>query len=78
MKVTFSSDDLGVAQPGDTVKIKAWYYDNTKPVPTANLPGKAVAEEIAITLASRCEPTGKKPRAAERPKASAKSVKASR
>src|SRR5262245_2617942 len=31
LKINFTSDDPSVAAMGDTVKVKAWYYENTKP-----------------------------------------------
>jgi hypothetical protein len=62
LKVTLSLDDPSIAQNGDTVKVKAWYYDRFKPQPLFNRPGEAKAEELTITLAKPLVGTGKKPR----------------
>ncbi len=62
VSIKFSSDDPAVASAGDTVKLKAWYFANTKPIAAQNIPGKAVAEEITITLAKPLEPTGRRSR----------------
>jgi hypothetical protein len=59
-KINFTSDDPSVAAMGDTVKVKAWYFDNTKPVSANNIPGRALAEDIAITLAKPPEPAGRR------------------
>jgi hypothetical protein len=59
-KINYTSDDPSVAAMGDTVKVKAWYYDNTKPSPAMNIPGRALAEDIAITLAKPPEPAGRR------------------
>ena len=61
MKVILAVDDPRLAQFGDKTKIKAWYIDGGKPNPTLNLPGKAVAEEVDITLTNP-PPTGKRGR----------------
>jgi len=50
VKVKLTLDDARSAKFGDTVKVKAWYYDQTKPNPALNLPGKALAETLSITL----------------------------
>ncbi len=60
VKIKFSSDDPSVADVGDTVKVKAWYYDNTKPISAMNIPGRAIAEEISITLEKPLEPAGRR------------------
>jgi hypothetical protein len=49
--INFKSDDPNMAMSGDSVKVKAWYFANTKPIAARNIPGKAIAEEITITLA---------------------------
>jgi hypothetical protein len=59
VKVKLTLDDARNAKFGDTVKVKAWYYDQTKPNPALNLPGKALAETLSITLS---EPPGAKRR----------------
>lgn len=56
VKVKLNLDDAQLAQFGDTMKVKAWYYDQTKPF--ANRPGTALAEEIKISL-SEPPTTGK-------------------
>ncbi len=53
-------DDLNLAQRGDEGKVKAWYYDNSRPF--GGNPGKALAQEVVVTLAKPLEHTGKKPR----------------
>ncbi len=58
LKVVLAIDDPRLAQFGDQMKVKAWYYDNQKPVPTFNRPGQALAEDVSITLAN--PPTGGK------------------
>ncbi len=50
LKVKLALDDPSLAQFGDEMKIKAWYYDLGKPNATLNRPGKALAEELTITL----------------------------
>jgi len=50
LKVKLTLDDARSAKFGDTLKVKAWYYDQGKPNPTLNLPGKALAETVSITL----------------------------
>jgi hypothetical protein len=62
LKIKFSSDDPSVADVGDTVKVKAWYYDNTKPISAMNIPGRAIAEDISITLEKPLEPAGRRAR----------------
>jgi hypothetical protein len=64
--VKVNLDDPSVAQNGDTVKVKAWYYDNSKPMPALNRLGKARAEEITITLAKPLAPSVKKNRPPEK------------
>ena len=76
--VSVNVDDLSVAQPGDEVEVKAWYYDPNKPVPVANRPGKALAEEITVKLAKKLAPAGKKPRPAEKPSRAVRSKSATR
>ena len=58
MKVVLAVDDPRLAQFGDQMKVKAWYYDIGKPNPTLNRPGQALAEEVNITLSN--PPTGDK------------------
>jgi hypothetical protein len=60
LKINFTSDDPSVAATGDTVKVKAWYYENTKPNSAMNIPGRAIAEDIAITLAKPPEPVSRR------------------
>ena len=60
--IKFACNDPGMAEIGDTVKIKAWYYDNGKPVAAVGRAGKALAEEITITLTKPLAATGKKSR----------------
>jgi hypothetical protein len=62
LRIKFSSDDPSVADVGDTVKVKAWYYDNTKPISAMNIPGRAIAEDISITLEKPLEPAGRRAR----------------
>jgi hypothetical protein len=72
-------DDPSIAQNGDTVKVKFWYYDNSKPIPAANRLGKGRAEEITITLAKKLAPSVKKLRQPEKSaRPAAKSAKAAR
>ena len=74
LKVKLNLDDTSLAQSGDEVKVKAWYYDNGRPNLNIGRRGTAMAEEITITLAKPLEATGKKPRQSERPaRASSKS-----
>lgn len=78
LKVKLTLDDASAAQFGDTMKVKAWYYDQGKPKPTLNLPGQALAEEVNITL-SKPPSTGKRPRASSRTtKAAADDAKTSK
>ena len=60
--ITFTSNDPHMAEPGDEVKVKAWYFDNTKPISAQNVAGRAYAEEIAITLAKPLAPSGRRAR----------------
>jgi hypothetical protein len=60
--IKFASTDPGMAEIGDAVKVKAWYYDNGKPVAAVGRAGKALAEEITITLTKPLAGTGKKSR----------------
>lgn len=50
LKVVLAVDDPSLAQPGDAMKLKAWFYDATRP--NAMQPGKALAESVDITLAN--------------------------
>ncbi len=52
MKVILDIDDPRLAQFGDKTTVKAWYYDGGKPNPLLNSPGKAVVEEVNITLSN--------------------------
>jgi hypothetical protein len=54
LKINFTSDDPNLAATGDAVKVKAWYYENA--------PGRAIAEDIAITLAKPPEPASRRKR----------------
>jgi hypothetical protein len=74
LKVKLNLEDTSLAQPGDEVKVKAWYYDTGRPNLNLARRGNAMAEEITITLAKPLESGGKKPRQTERPaRASSKS-----
>jgi hypothetical protein len=61
LKVILAVDDPRLAQFGDKTKVKAWYIDGGKPNPLVNTPGKAVAEEVNITLTNP-PPSGKRGR----------------
>ena len=65
--IKYTSQDPSIAQVGDNVKVKAHYYENSKPVAAVGRAGQALAEEVTVTLAKRLAPSGKKPRAIERP-----------
>ncbi len=78
LKVTLALDDPTFAQAGDTVKVKAWYYDRFKPNPLFNRPGEAKAQEVTITLAKPLAGTGKKPRQAGKPARSTSKSKLSK
>jgi hypothetical protein len=69
LSVKLNVDDFSFAQPeaGDAVKVKAWYYDIGRPNLNLARPGKAMAEEVTITLAKPLAAGGKKPRQTERP-----------
>ncbi|MEX2115175.1 MAG: hypothetical protein WD845_18420 [Pirellulales bacterium] len=60
VKINFASDDPSVAEAGDAVKVKAWYYNNAKPISAMNVPGRAFAESISITLEKPLQPTGRR------------------
>ncbi len=62
LKVTLNLDDPTLGQVGDKVEVKAWYYDPNRPNPAMNQPGKALAEEVTITLAKPLAHSGKKAR----------------
>jgi hypothetical protein len=49
--IKVSSSDLSFAQKGDSVKVKAWYTDSSKPDANRNKPGAGVAQEITVTMA---------------------------
>jgi hypothetical protein len=49
--VKVNSDDLSYAQPGDTVKLKAWPVQNPGYQQQPGAPRPAMAEEISITAA---------------------------
>jgi hypothetical protein len=57
VKVKINLDDASKAKFGDKMMVKAWYYDTWKPNPALMRPGKALAENIKITLS---DPTDKK------------------
>jgi len=80
LTVTLNLDDPSIAQVGDEVKVTAWYYERNKPNPVLMRPGRALAQEVTITLAKPLAHTGKKIRQApERPtKSGSKSSKLSR
>jgi hypothetical protein len=79
VKVTVTLDDLSVAQSGDKVEVKAWYYDQRKPNTAFNRPGLGKAQEITVTLSKPLEATGKKSRQTARPaKSSSKSSRLSK
>ncbi|HTM52962.1 MAG TPA: hypothetical protein VL175_03000 [Pirellulales bacterium] len=68
LAVKLNMDDLSLAKQGDAIKIKAYYYDNYRPNPSVNAPGKGLAEEVTVTLAKPLEGSGKKkPERAARP-----------
>jgi len=67
LDVSLDVSDPTLAQMGDEVSIKAWYFDQQKPNPGFNRPGKALAEEVAIELAKPLSYAGKKGRTAEKP-----------
>jgi hypothetical protein len=60
LKVKLSLEDASLAQAGDEVKVKAWYYEKARPVAAFNQPGRALAEEVTITLAKPLAYAGKK------------------
>jgi hypothetical protein len=66
LAVKLNVDDPSLAQAGDTVKVKAWYYDKGRPVAAINRPGQALAEEITITLSKPLAYSGKKARPSEK------------
>jgi hypothetical protein len=57
LKVKLTLDDARRAKFGDTMKVKAWYYDTWKPI--LMRPGKALAEDIKITLSEPTEGKGR-------------------
>lgn len=57
LKVKLNFDDARKAKFGDTMKVKAWYYDATKPI--LMRPGKALAEQIKITLSDPTDSKGR-------------------
>lgn len=73
VKIHVTGDDPHLAQVGDTVKVRAYYYDNSKPIAALGRAGKALAEQIDITLAKPLAASGKKLRQTQRP---AKNVRA--
>jgi hypothetical protein len=50
-KAVLAVDDPSLAKPGDAMKVKAWYLESTRPNPTVQRPGQALAEDVGITLA---------------------------
>lgn len=62
VEIKFSSNDPALAGSGDKVKVKAWHYVNSKPIPQMNIPGKALAEDINIKLAKPLEASRKRSR----------------
>ena len=74
--VKLNSDDLSLAQPGDKVKVKAWYHEMQRPNPLMNRPGAALVQEITVTLEKPLAPTAKRSRAgAEKPERPAAKTK---
>ncbi len=71
-------DDPTIAQNGDTVKMKFWYYENSKPIAERNRFGKGRAEEITITLANKLAPSVKKLRPEKSARPGIRSTKAAR
>ncbi len=67
LAVKLTTDDVSLAQAGDEVKVSAYYFDASRPNQTLARPGKAVAEEITITLAKPLSAGGRKFRQTERP-----------
>jgi hypothetical protein len=79
LEVSLNVNDPSIAQSGDEMSIKAWYYDQQKPNPILGRPGKALAEEISIELAKPLSFAGKKSRTADKPlKPAGKAARASR
>jgi hypothetical protein len=72
VKITFASDDLNMADVGDTVEVKAWYTDAYRPVAAFNKIGRGVAESVTITLAKPLAPIGRKSGRAPKAAAAAK------
>ncbi len=58
-QVKLNIKDVRMAQPGDTMQVKAWYIDTWKPNPTFNTPGQAMAESLTITLSKSGGKEGK-------------------
>jgi hypothetical protein len=54
-KAKLSIDNPRLAKPGDTMQVKAWYYDVARPNPVAQRPGQALAESLSITLSQTPE-----------------------
>lgn len=52
LKVILAVDDASLAKADDAMKVKIWHLDNGKPNPTLQQPGRALAEEVSITLAN--------------------------
>jgi hypothetical protein len=50
LKVILAVDDPSLAKAGDAMKVKIWHLDGGKPNPTLQQPGRALAEEVSITL----------------------------
>ncbi len=59
-KVILAVDDPRLAQVGDEMRVKAWYYEVAKP--TMQRPGQALAETVDITLANPPVATNKRGR----------------
>jgi hypothetical protein len=79
LDVALEVNDPTIAQSGDEMTIKAWYYEPSKPNPGLNRPGKALAEEISIELAKPLSYAGKKNRTADKPvKPAGKSARGTR
>ena len=50
LKVILAIDDPSLAKAGDAMKVKIWHLDGGKPNPTLQQPGRAMAEDVSITL----------------------------
>jgi hypothetical protein len=66
-KITVRVDDFSLAQKDDTLKMKGFYYGNSRPSPSQGRLGQAIAKEITVTMAKPLvgvqKPTAKTSRA---------------